>query len=95
MFLPDEDGVRRNPGVGVHGDDFWFVQTSDGRRVVIPSEQEARARWREERPKLFEMWLAEHAARKRFDVVVSKIRLRRSLTMDHNDRKLLHEPAFR
>jgi len=74
MFLPDEDGVRRNPGVGVHGDDFWFVQTSDGRRVVIPSEQEARARWREERPKLFEMWLAEHAARKRFDVAVSKIR---------------------
>ena len=74
MFLPDEDGVRRNPGVGVHGEDAWFVQTADGRRVVIRSEQEARARWREERPKLFELWLAEYAARKRFDGVVSKIR---------------------
>jgi hypothetical protein len=74
QFLPDEDGVKQNPGVGVHGLDAWFVQTADGRRVVYRLEQEARERWREERPKLFDMWLAEHAARKRFDAVVSRIR---------------------
>lgn len=70
-FLPDEDGVRRVPDTRIDG---WFVQTADGRRVVIRSEQEAHERWREERPKLLEMWRAEYAARKRFDAVVSRVR---------------------
>ena len=71
VFLPDEDGVRRVPGTLP---ERWQVQTADGRRVIFRSEQEARERWREERPKLLEMWRAEHAARKRFDAVVSRIR---------------------
>ena len=73
-FLPDEAGVRRNPGVGVGGVDCWFVQTADGREIVIRSEQEARKRWSEERQKLLDMWRAEYAARKQFDAVVSRIR---------------------
>ncbi len=73
-FLPDEAGVGRNPGVGVHGVDCWFVQTADGREIVIRSEQEARKRWSEERQKLLDMWRAEYAARKKFDAVVTRFR---------------------
>ena len=51
----------------------WKVITKRGGRFV-ESEEAASALWKEERPKLLEMWKAEHSARTRFDYIVRSLR---------------------
>ena len=51
----------------------WLVTTTSG-NVIVDSEDEALALWRQERPDLVQMWRAERSARYRFRLTARKLR---------------------
>ena len=72
VWKTSQYGIRRLPTSRL-GSGGWRVITTRGDRIV-KSEELASELWKEERPKLLELWKAEHSARTRYEETVHQLR---------------------